>query len=219
MEDMKKKEEVVKNLICVIQNNNSEFEKQEAMMKILEMFEPFRKHLVKKFAGKGIDFYDICQVVDLKLIEAMHDYDESLDSSPIRHITSKARNGVFNYYKREMNYFREDRKTISLDSLSNMYQTDGIKINNNICANDDFALNSYFDEDYIIHKIMIEQEMHKLTEHQKDLIYMYYISDMTQEEIAEELNINQANVSRATKRGVKKLRESFNSSDVRGDMR
>ena len=215
----KENESFVKNLIGLIQSEQtSGFVKQDAMMEILNMFEPFRRSLTTKFAGKGIEFDDICQVIDLKLVEAMYDYDESLDDSAIRHITSRARNGIFNFYKKEMNYFKEDRKTISLDSLSSSHQVDGFRT---------YILDSYaheyntfdtqFEEDKIIEKIMIEQGLENLTDHQKDLIFMYYMSDMTQEEIAEELQINQANVSRATKRGVKKLRESFNSLDEHDD--
>lgn len=209
----KEKEITVKDMIEIIQSDGAnEFEKQDAMMEILNMFEPFRRSLTKKFAGKGVEFDDVCQVIDLKLIEAMYDYDESLDESAIRHITSKARNGIFNFYKKEMNYFREDRKTISLDEFHITSYKDGYaneKLDNYEYGN----FGSEFNEDAVIEKIMIERGMDNLTEHQKDLIFMYYMSDMTQEEIAEELQINQANVSRATKRGVKKLRESFNSLD------
>jgi RNA polymerase sigma factor (sigma-70 family) len=215
----KEKEITVKDMIGIIQSEEyNEFSKQDSMIEILNMFEPFRRSLTKKFAGKGIEFDDVCQVIDLKLIEAMYDYDESLDDSAIRHITSRARNGIFNFYKKEMNYFREDRKTVSLESLSSSHQIDGFRT---------YILDSYaheyntfdtqFDEDKIVEKIMIEQGLENLTDHQKDLIFMYYMSDMTQEEIADELQINQANVSRATKRGVKKLRESFNSLDGHGD--
>jgi RNA polymerase sigma factor (sigma-70 family) len=116
-----------------------------------------------------------------------------------------------------MNYFREDRKTVSLDS--------DLTVNNDSHTGytynfKDFAYEhpDSLDEDMLIERIMIEQGMKNLTDHQKDLIFMYYMSDMTQDEIAEELQINQANVSRATKRGVKKLRESFSSSDGHYDI-
>jgi RNA polymerase sigma factor (sigma-70 family) len=210
-------EVVVKNLIKVAQADENEFKREDAMMEILNMFEPFRKSLAKKFAGKGVEFDDVCQVIDLKLIEAMLDYDERLDDSAIRHITSKSRNGIFNYYKKEMNYFKEDRRTISIDGISANSQKSGIGIIS------DYELLSVlgsedFDENSVIDKIIIEQGLDSLTIHQKDLINMYYLSDMKQEEIAEELNINQANVSRATKRGVKKLRESLNPLGENDDM-
>jgi RNA polymerase sigma factor (sigma-70 family) len=209
------KEMVLKALINAIQNSDSHETKEQAMDIILSMFEPFRKSLAKKFSGKGVDFDDICQVIDLKLIEAMYDYDENLDDSAIRHITSKARNGIFNFYKKEMNYFKEDRKTISIESLRIAYEGGS--------GNDMFYFDSYgvadesFDENKIIDRIMIEQGLDNLTVHQKELINMYYLSDMRQDEIAEELQIHQANVSRATKRGVKKLRESLNPLGVQSD--
>lgn len=205
----KENEKSVKDLIYLAKNSEDNFARQDSIMDVLNMFEPFRRSLAKKFAGKGVDFDDICQVIDLKLIEAILDYDESLDSSAIRHITSKARNGIFNYYKKEMNYFKDDRRTVSIDYPAGYVSHNGSNHtieNSNIL---DYYFEEPFNEDRIIEKIMIEQGMGTLTEHQKDLIFMYYMSDMTQDEIAEELNINQANVSRATKRGVKKLRESF----------
>lgn len=213
----KENEEVVKCLIGVVQSDENEFKKQDAMSEILNMFEPFRRSLAKKFAGKGVEFDDVCQVIDLKLIEAMLDYDESLDSSAIRHITSKARNGIFNYYKKEMNYFKEDRRTISIDGIATNSQKSDISFIN------DYELLSVlgsedFDENFVVDRIMIEQGLDSLTGHQKELINMYYLSDMRQEEIAEELKINQANVSRATKRGVKKLRESLNPLGENDDM-
>src|SRR5690606_527315 len=164
-----------------------------------------RKSLAGKFAGKGVDFDDICQQIDLKLIEGICDYDETLDSSAIRHITSKARNGIWNYYRKEMDYFNEDRKTISLDYGYS------VELNGYSQKLEDVKLNyietvyqsDKFDEDAIIDKIMLEQEINNLTDRQKDILLMYYMSDMTQQEIAGELDIHQTNVSRATKRGVR----------------
>jgi RNA polymerase sigma factor (sigma-70 family) len=213
----KENEAIVKYYISISQIGNVDSE--YAMMEILRMFEPFRKSLAKKFAGKGVEFEDVCQVIDLKLIEGILDYDESLDSSAIRHITSKARNGIFNYYKKEMNYFKEDRKTISLDNFYVTSQKDGYK--SPILDSYVYEYENYdtpFDEDKIIDNIIIQQGLEKLTDHQRELINMYYLSDMKQDEIAEELQIHQTNVSRATKRGVKKLRESFSPLGEHDDM-
>lgn len=200
------KERDLKNIIHAIQSSKNSEEKEILIMEILKRFEPFRKSLAGRFAGKGVEFDDICQVIDLKLIEAMYDYDEDLDQSAIRHITSKARNGVFNFYKKEMNYFKEDRKTISIDGLASDNSLDDYDLYSVLGSEE-------FDEDKIIDKIMLESGLDNLTEHQRGLIHMYYWSDMKQEEIAEELQIHQTNVSRATKRGVKKLRESLNPLD------
>lgn len=206
-------DEIVKKLIWVAQNTEDEYIREESIVEVLEMFKPFRHSLSSKFSGKGVEFDDICQVIDLKLIEGILDYDERLDSSAIRHITSKARNGIFNYYKKEMNYFREDRKTVSIDNPSYYVSHNGFKENIYYMNNLDRDNKEEFNEDTLVDLILVRQELDSLTDRQKELINMYYMEDMTQEEIAEKLNINQANVSRTTKRGVRRLKETLNPLD------
>lgn len=219
MEERIVRENALKEFVDVIQGDSySAYEKEIAISEILNQFEPFRKSLGKKFANKGVPFDDICQQIDLKMIEAMYDYDESKDPSAIRHITSKTRNGVWNYYKKEMNYFDETRKTLSLDYTYTL-SLDGY----NVPIEGESYLESYLDisytmnEDYIVDCIVIKDEIDSLTNHQKDILNMYYVDDMKQEEIADYLNINQANVSRATKRGIKRLRENLSLLDEHDD--
>lgn len=210
----------LKELINVVQTSSDAYDIEMALETILKQFEPFRKSLAKKFAGKGVEFDDICQQIDLKLIEGIWDYNELLDPSAIRHITSKARNGLWNYYRKEMDYFNEDRKTVSLDSGYSVEMNGWTPRLEDLKASYIESLMQQqvdFDEDAIIEKIMLEQELKSLTTHQKDILLMYYMSDMTQEEIAEELQIHQTNVSRATKRGVKRLKETLNPLDGQYD--
>lgn len=204
------KEIDLKDKISLLQDPNTPvYEKEESIFNVLKQFEPFRKALAKKFANKGVEFDDICQHIDLMLIEGMYDYDEKLDPSAIRHITSKARNGIWNFYRKEMDYFDEDRKVLSLENLSEKVYDDGSLYEFKRLAFSN-ALSKKFDEEAIIDKIIIEQELDSLTEHQKDILLMYYIDEMRQKDIAQELNINQANVSRAQKRGIKRLKDSLN---------
>lgn len=218
--ERKEKEMSLKELINVVQTSSDAYDIEMALETILKQFEPFRKSLAKKFAGKGVEFDDICQQIDLKLIEGIWDYNELLDPSAIRHITSKARNGLWNYYRKEMDYFNEDRKTVSLDSGYSVEMNGWTPRLEDLKASYIESLMQQqvdFDEDAIIEKIMLEQELKSLTTHQKDILLMYYMSDMTQEEIAEELQIHQTNVSRATKRGVKRLKETLNPLDGQYD--
>ncbi|MER2007924.1 MAG: sigma-70 family RNA polymerase sigma factor [Psychrobacillus sp.] len=210
------KEKELKDIIFNIQSSGDREKKEMLIMDVLDKFEPFRRSLAKKFAGKGVDFDDVCQVIDLKLIEAMYDYDENLDSSAIRHITSKARNGIFNFYKKEMDYFKEDRKKVSIDQPYFYVSHNGHNVKLETSNILDYYIEDNFDEDKIIDMIVLEQELENLTDHQRELIHMYYWSDMKQDEIADELQIHQTNVSRATKRGVKKLKENLNPLDEQG---
>lgn len=202
-----KKECNLKLLIKIAQLHNG-IEKEDAIENILNMFEPFRKSLAGKYANKGVEFEDICSQIDLKMIEAICDYDELKDSSAIRHITSKTKNGIWNFYRKEMDYFDPDRKTLSLD----VRHYSGFNW-------EDILESDCPSENEIVERIFIDQELHKITEHQREVLKLYYISDRPQEEIAEMLNINQANVSRARKRGVNSLKININPLDEQHDKR
>jgi RNA polymerase sporulation-specific sigma factor len=187
-------------------------EKKEAVEHILEMLKPFRYALAKKFANKGVEFDDIAQQIDLKLVEAIYDYDERKDPSALRHLVSKTRNGIWNYYRKEMNYFDETKTTVSLDAVFNNNDDTlptGVNSNYYNFVDDDKT----FDEDSIVEKILIEEELAKLTPRQREIIFMCFIDDMTQYDIAEELSINQANVSRAKSRGIANIKNSINPLD------
>lgn len=202
-------EKEINALVRNAQEAPTSTERKEAIERIYKKLKPFRFALAKKFSNKGVEFDDIVQQIDLKLLEAIYDYDEDMDPSALRHLTSKARNGIWNYYRKEMNYFNTDKSTISLDAMLIQVGTT------------DYLVDFYsiidgtigFDEDAIIDKITISDEISKLTPHQKEVLFMIFIDDMTQYSIAEELKINQANVSRAKKRGIESLRGKFTGDE------
>lgn len=204
------------NKCVVMARDLSKPEERKAATEIVfELLKPFRYALAKKFANKGVDFDDIAQQIDLKLLEAIHDYDEEKDPSALRHLVSKARNGVWNYYRKEMNYFNEGRMTVSLDALTaggdcNQTGQQGEKSSYYDFIDD----KTVFDEGAIVERLLLEEELLKLTPHQREVLLMYYVDDRTQYSIAEELNINQANVSRTKERGVKSMRASIKTSPV-----
>ncbi len=193
-------------------------EKKLAVEYIYEKLKPFRYALARKFANKGVEFDDITQQIDLKLLEAIYDYDETKDPSALRHLVSRTRNGIWNYYRKEMNYFDEDKITISLDAMCLNSDFSQTKKNGEKSSYYDFIDDKKtFDEDAIIEKILLDDEMLKLTAHQREVLLMYYVDDKTQYNIAEELQINQANVSRAKKRGVENIRSNITPLDGHGE--
>lgn len=197
-------------LVKLSQNTKDPVERKEYVGQIMESLRPFRYALAKKFANKGVEFDDIAQQIDLKLIEAIYDYDDKKDPSALRHLVSKARNGIWNYYRKEMNYFDENKKTVSLDNIA---WNDGFTTEIMPTCFQNIKGDSAFNENAIIEKILLDEELAKLTPHQREVLFMIYIDDMTQYSIAEELNINQANVSRAKKRGIENIKNSITTED------
>jgi RNA polymerase sigma factor (sigma-70 family) len=206
---LNKHEVVINYLVELVQTLTDPEEKKDAIAKLLEKLKPFRYALAKKFSNKGVDFSDVAQQIDLKLIEAIYDYDESKDPSALRHLVSRARNGIWNYYRKEMNYFDEEKITVSLDAVFASQEI----LDNPSCYYNLIEDGTAFNEDKIIEKIFFEEELAKLTPHQREILFMVFIDDMTQYSIAEELNINQANVSRAKKRGIENIKNNINPLD------
>jgi RNA polymerase sigma factor (sigma-70 family) len=206
--DIKKNEIEINNLVDKIHLTKDAQEKKDYLEEIFEMLKPFRHALVWRFAKKGVDFDDIIQEIDLKLIEAIYDYDKTLATSAFRHLVSKTRNGIWNYYRKEMHYFNETRSPYSIEGLQICIHSNGDtrKFGD---LYDSIELSVPFNEKEIIEKIILEEELEKLSEHQKEVLLMYFVDDMKQCAIAEELDINQANVSRAKKRGIDNIKESI----------
>lgn len=215
-------EESINHYVKLAQKSTDRDKKKEAVAIVLEQLKPFRYSLAKRFYNKGVDFDDIVQQIDLKLLEAIHDYDESRDPSALRHLVSKARNGVWNFYRKEMCYFDNAKVTISLDVISletNSFRTKKKCQENEIGRKPDYsydfggATSMSFNEGTILDNIIMEEELEKLTPRQREVLLMCFVDDMTQYDIAEELQINQANVSRAKKRGLTSIKNSLNHED------
>jgi RNA polymerase sigma factor (sigma-70 family) len=188
MNDRKVADDTISKLTYYIQHGiNVEGDSEKHMLAIMEILSPFRKSLLKKYTGKGLEFDDIKQCIDMWIIESIYNYDPNLDNSPIRHITSSTRNKLWNHYRKEMNYFDPSKKTISLEEIN---------------KEDEYMA---FNEEDIIDKIILEEVLSSLTPIQRDVVTMYYIDDKKQKSIADELCINQSNVSRAIKRGISKI--------------
>lgn len=202
--------ELINKLVIDAQNGD-----QDAMEKLLRKLMPFRYAIARKYSNKGVDFDDIAQQIDLKLIEAVYDYEESKDPSALRHLTSRVKNGIWNFYRKEMNYFNKDKKTISLDEVRFKGEDESNEIVFNIHSR--LIDSRAFNEDEILDRITMEEELDKLTPHQREVMLMCFVDDMTQYDIAESLQINQSNVSRAKKRGIQTIKEGINPSDEQSD--
>ena len=66
---------------------------------------------------------------------------------------------------------------------------------------------SYDDEDSWIEEISLREGLKKLTEREKNILYRRFMAGRTQMEVAGELGISQAQVSRLEKNAIKRLKE------------
>lgn len=178
-EDIEKK---IKKLTYLAKDNN-----KKAIIQILEILKPLRLSLGRKFGNKGIEFDDLISQIDLLIIESAMNYDEQKDPSALRHIISRTRNGIWNYYRKEMNYFKNNKSNILFDPMELEKK-----------VRDSFVE----DENNMINKIVLSSAIDKLTKKQKNAILKYYFEGFVDSEIAKDLNIDQSNATRARHRGL-----------------
>ena len=66
------------------------------------------------------------------------------------------------------------------------------------------------DGDDQLDKIIVREAIRKLNERERKLVIMRYYRDLTQSEIAKELNVSQVQISRMETKIIKKIKEGFN---------
>lgn len=162
---------------------------KESLSVLFDQFLPFRISLARQFAGKGVDRDEIKQQVDLFFIEAILGYDESKDPSPVRHITLKTRADIWGYYRRE---YRNEMRNVSW-------------------TNQEAESPINFDD--IINRIDVQDALLKLSKMQRTVVLMYFYDGMNQYMIAQELGINQSNVSRLLHRSINRLRKILENGE------
>lgn len=89
-----------------------------------------------------------------------------------------------------------------VDSIDRIIYTDGkdVSLSDTIRDNRD-----YYNIDYL----MLNEEISKLPDEEKRLIYLRYFEDRTQSEVADILGISQVGVSRTEQKTLKKIRNNY----------
>jgi RNA polymerase sigma factor (sigma-70 family) len=175
-----------KNLVFESQRGN-----QESIVAILELLKPLRYKLGRKFGNKGIEFDDLISQIDLLIVQAIINYDPQKDVSAMRHVVSRTRNAIWNFYRQEMHYFNKKKTNILKDPKEIEF-----------IVND----NKKPFEDEETNKITLEAAITKLTKKQQRVIKLYFWDKYTDSEIAKLLSVDQSNVTRARQRGLVNLK-------------
>lgn len=175
----------VGELVIKAQNNDS-----NSLTKLYESFAEFRENLYKFYYNKGVNSDDIRQEIDINFISAILDFDSSKSNSPTLHIVSKTRRKVFNWYQSELDY---KRKNILCSSF---FPTDDMIVYLDINL-------EYMD---------IIKDMINMPLLEREVIYLYFGLDLTQEDVANELNISQSTVHRTLNKIKNKYSQNMNKN-------
>lgn len=111
----------------------------------------------------------------------------------------------------ELSYFLEIEPNILENIINSMNKVDSIdriiySDEKDISLSDTLKDNKdYYNIDYLL----LNEEISKLPEEEKKLIYLRYYEDRTQSEVANILGISQVGVSRAEQKTLKKIRNNY----------
>lgn len=90
----------------------------------------------------------------------------------------------------------------NVDSIQRVIYSDGKNIELADMIRDE---KDYYNIDYL----MLNEEIEKLSQDEKQLIYLRYFEDRTQSEVAEILGISQVGVSRSEQKTLRKIRNNY----------
>lgn len=90
----------------------------------------------------------------------------------------------------------------NVDSIDRVIYSDGKNLELIDTIKDE---NDYYNIDYLL----LKEELNKLTEDEKKLIYLRYFEDKTQSEVADILGLSQVGVSRSEQKTLKKIRNNY----------
>lgn len=177
--------------------NKSKDNDLESFDSIINSFRPLINSLIYKFSKMGLDKTEIKNEAESALARAILDYDQELDPSPIRHLSCRARYGIWNLYAKSMNYFKYP-KPLMFGDFTQLRKK--ININNSDVRNENW-------EDDVLDALELKRAIEILPVNQKRIIQLYFYDDMTQSEIAEQLGCWQTAVSWNILSAIKQLKK------------
>ena len=189
--------------------------------------------VIKKFNNRGVDLDDLFQVGAMGLIKAIDNFDFSHGvkfstyAVPmiVGRISRSIKDTAYRALQYKEKYFMESGKEPTIEEMAEYLGVDTIDIvialeavqepvsiytpiyNNGgdeIYLIDQIADNAESEETKL-NKMIIEEGIAKLNDRLKGIIYSRYYDNKTQMEIAEELGISQAQVSRLEKSALKMI--------------
>lgn len=180
--------EEVKLLVAQAQKGD-----KNAMAKLYEAFLPFQITLAQHYRGPGISYEDLLQQIGAIFIESVQTYDDSFSDNPTTHIISRTRWHTLRYYQNE---YKTNDRFIPNDTDNIINLIDDREAEDSIYKGD---VDTLFD------RVRISVFLDVLTEDEREIFDLYFVDDLSQEQISEVLDVPRSYVVRK----LKAIREKF----------
>ena len=183
-----------KNKILIIKAQKGD---KEALSQILEENKGLIWSIVKKFIGKGYETEDIYQIACIGFIKAIKrfsfEFENELSTYSVQYMLGEIKK-----------FFRDDGIIrISRNKKEQGFRLKIESIYDEVCKGKEKVEVIFLNEDEqakVIDKITLSDMIGKLNRRDREIIYLRYFKDKTQNQVAKILGISQVHVSRIEKR-------------------
>lgn len=168
-------------------------------------------HVMKKCKIAPSDYDDVYSIGTIGLIKAAISYDESKNAKFATYACKCITNEIYMYYRKNKKY----EYTISFEepiqgkedeniTIKDMLEDPGESVQDRISKDSDFI--------YVLNIIL------NLLNIKECIIFLYYMSEIKEDDIAKITNYSQSYVSRLIKRARNKIKEYYHNEEFKGYM-
>ena len=160
-------------------------------------------YIAKKFENSTVNIEDLTSIGSLGLIKAVNSFKPSKNIKFATYASRCVENEILMYLRKQSN----KNTDISIDDALSV-DSDGNELNLiDILYTDEYEVSRNIEEES--DKQILWQSIHTLPKREKEIITRRFFDGRTQMEVAEEIGISQAQVSRLEKDAINRIRKAY----------
>lgn len=155
--------------------------------------------MVRRFANRGVEMEDLCQIGSIGLLKAIDKFDPSFEVCFSTYAVPMIAGELDVTVEEIVEAMESGAEVESLQKTIYQGENHDISLMDRIPEKEN-------GQEKLLNRIFLEELLGRLPAKERQLIYMRYFQDMTQAQIAGKLGISQVQVSRMEKKILRQMR-------------
>src|SRR3954449_12406946 len=169
--------------------------------RLIEEYLPLANGAARRFARRGVDSEDLTQVAALAIVRAVDRRDPARVESLPAYVSRSVDGELRRHLRDRTAVVRVPRAARSDDTPARRTAESPIAL-----GDEDWSVDGEPLEDIMLDRALIARAARALDERQRRILLLRFFLDRTQEEVAEDLGISQAHVSRLLTDALRRMR-------------
>jgi len=184
--------------------------------RLIEQYLPLANSAARRFARRGVERDDLAQVAALAVVRAVDRRDPGRSELLAAYVHRSVYGELRHHLRDRAAAVRVPRAALHEDSAARRTAQWPLELSGDECAGDEAPL-----EDVSLERALITRAARALDARQRRILLLCFFLDWTQEEVAAELGVSQAHVSRLLADALHRMRttleqdEPLNSREMR----